>query len=175
MSEFFANNATLIVFLHVLGAVVWIGGMIAIRVAVHPVVSRGGLTQAWMLQSDKVELMLKPAQRLGITLQIVGRLFNLVMPFIVILLVTALIMAVALKGHQGDQKDLFIAKEIIWSIMTLNYGYMYLKRKEAHRLFEKGDIAAAKQKVAPFANLLLPINIALGIIALFMGVVLRGL
>ena len=175
MSEFFANNAAVIVFLHVLSAMIWVGGMVAVRVAVHPVISRGGLTQAWMLQSDKVELMLKPAQRLGITLQIVGRLFNLVMPFIVIILITALMMAVALKGHHGDQKDLFIAKEIIWSIMALNYGYMYLKRKEAHRLFEKGDIAAAKQKVTYFANVLLPINIALGIVALFMGVVLRGL
>ena len=101
MADLFSNNAGLIVFLHVLSAFIWVGGMIAIRIAVHPVISRGGVTGAQMLQNDVKDSMLKPQQRLGITLQITGRLFNLVMPFIVILLVTGLIMAVATGGHHG--------------------------------------------------------------------------
>ena len=175
MDSFYSHYASIIVFLHLLSAIIWIGGMVAIRIAVHPVISRGGLTQAWMLQSDKVELMLMPKQRMALTLQITSRLFNLVMPLIATLLVTALIMAIAMKGHHGELKEIFIAKEIIWSIMTINYAYMYLKRKEAARLFEKGDVAKAKAKMALFATVLLPLNIALGIVALFMGVVLRGL
>jgi len=140
MGDFFANNALLIVMIHVLSAMIWIGGMIAMRVAVHPVVSRGGVTPEQMLRSDVMVDMLEPKQRLGITLQTIGRLFNLVMPFIFFLFVTGLIMALATGGHKGELKTLFISKEIIWTVMFLNYGYMYFKRATAWKLFEVGKI-----------------------------------
>jgi uncharacterized membrane protein len=175
MNEIFSNYGGMIVFLHVLSAFVWVGGMIAIRIAVHPVISRGGVSGAQMLQNDVMDSMLKPKQRLGITLQITGRLFNLVMPFIVLLFVTGLIMAVATGGHHGDLKSLFLSKEIIWTIMAINYFYMYGKRAKAWKLFSKDEVALAKAQVSLIPNLLLPINILLGIAALWLGVSLRGL
>ena len=175
MTELFANYGHFIVFLHVLSAFVWVGGMIAMRVAVHPVVSRGGVTPEEMLQSDVMSKMLEPVQRLGVTLQTVGRLFNLVMPFIILLFVTGLTMAVATGGHHGDLKILFISKEIIWTIMAVNYTYMYIKRAKAWKLFRQGEMKLAKAKMKWMANVLLPLNIVLGLIALWMGVSLRGL
>jgi uncharacterized membrane protein len=65
MVNIFTEYSSIIVFLHVLSAVVWVGGMIAIRGAVHP-----------SLQSID-----DPKIKLGKTLQIVGRLFHLVIPF----------------------------------------------------------------------------------------------
>ena len=127
-----------------------------------------------MLQNDVMDSMLKPKQRLGITLQITGRLFNLVMPFIVILFVTGLIMAVATGGHHGELKSFFLTKEIIWTIMTVNYLYMYTKRAKAWKFFSKGEVALAKAQVSLIPNLLLPLNIVLGIVALWLGVTLRG-
>ena len=174
MTDLFINNAGLIVFLHVLSAFVWVGGMIAIRIAVHPVIGRGGVTGAQMLQNDVMDSMLKPQQRLGITLQITGRHFNLVMPIIVILFVTGLIMAVATGGHHGELKSFFLTKEIIWTIMTVNYLYMYTKRAKAWKFFSKGEVALAKAQVSLIPNLLLPLNIVLGIVALWLGVTLRG-
>ncbi len=175
MTELFNNYGHLLVFLHVLSAFIWVGGMIAIRVAVHPVISRGGVTAAEMLQNDVMDSMLKPKQRLGITLQITGRLFNLVIPFIVILFATGLIMAIATGGHHGDLKSLFLSKEILWTIMAVNYTYMYIKRAKAWKLFSKGEVALAKAQMSFIPNLLLPINIVLGIVALWLGVSLRGL
>ncbi len=175
MTELFSNYGQLIVFLHVLSAFIWVGGMIAIRVAVHPVISRGGVTAEQMLQSDVMEGMLVPKQRLGITLQITGRLFNLVMLFIAILLVTGLIMAIATGGHHSDLKSLFLSKEIIWTVMTVIYTYMYIKRAKAWKLFSKGEAALAKAQLSLIPNVLLPINIVLGLVALWMGVSLRGL
>jgi uncharacterized membrane protein len=175
MTELFNNYGHLLVFLHVLSAFIWVGGMIAIRVAVHPVISRGGVTAAEMLQNDVMDAMLKPKQRLGITLQITGRLFNLVIPFIVILFATGLIMAIATGGHHGDLKSLFLSKEIIWTIMAVNYTYMYSKRAKAWKLFSKGEVALAKAQMSFIPNLLLPLNIVLGIVALWLGVSLRGL
>ena len=95
MSTFFADYGHIMVFLHVLSAFVWVGGMIAIRLASHPVIQKGGVTDEQALKSDVMVSMLEPKQRLGITLQIMGRLFNLVMPFIIILFATGLMMAIA--------------------------------------------------------------------------------
>ncbi len=175
MTDFFVNNAQFIVFVHVLSAFVWVGGMIAMRVAVHPVIFRGGVTAKQMLQSDVMDSMLKPQQRLGITLQSMGRLFNLVMPFILFLFATGLIMAIATGGHKGALKTLFLSKEIIWTIMAVNYSYMYIRRAKAWKLFEQGEVALAKAKMKWMANVLLPLNIVLGLVALWMGVSLRGL
>jgi len=175
MTALFNDYGHLIVFLHVLSAFIWVGGMIAIRVAVHPVIGRGGVTAAEMLQNDVMASMLVPKQRLGITLQITGRLFNLVMPFIIILFATGLIMAIATGGHHGDLKSLFLSKEILWTIMAVNYTYMYIKRAKAWRLFSKGEVALAKAQLSLIPNLLLPLNIILGIVALWLGVSLRGL
>jgi hypothetical protein len=144
-------------------------------VAVHPVIQRGGVTAAQMLENDVKSVMLEPKQRLGITLQITGRLFNLVMLFIAILFITGLIMAIATGGHHSDLKSIFLSKEIIWTIMAVNYTYMYLKRAKAWKLFSKGEVALAKAQMSFIPNLLLPINIVLGIAALWLGVSLRGL
>ena len=175
MTELFNNYGHFIIFLHVLSAFIWVGGMIAIRVAAHPVIGRGGVTAEQMLKSDIMSFMLEPKQRFGITLQITGRLFNIVMIFIVISFATGLIMAIATGGHHGDLKSLFLSKEIIWTIMAVNYTYMYIKRAKAWKLFSGGDVTGAKAQMAWIPNVLLPLNIVLGIIALWLGVSLRGM
>ena len=175
MTDFFANNGHLIVFVHVLSAFVWVGGMIATRFATHPVISRGGVTEEQMLQSDVMVAMLEAKQRLGITLQIMGRLFNIVMPFMILLFVTGLIMAIATGGHHGELKSLFITKEILWTVMVVNFSYMYFRRARAWKLFSHGQIPQAKAQMKWIPNVLLPLNIVLGVVALGLGVTLRGL
>lgn len=71
MQTFFEEYKTIIIFLHILSAVVWVGGMIAIKFAVHPV----------------IQTIEEPKIRLGNSLRIVGRLFHLVMPFIALSLI----------------------------------------------------------------------------------------
>ena len=154
MQDFFAQYSTVIVFLHVISAVIWIGGMIAIRVAVHP-----------SLQSID-----DPKIKLGKTLQIVGRLFNLVIPSVLIILATGIIFELA-----GIKAPLTHVKEAIWTIMTLNFIFMYIKRAKAQKLFNSGDLAKAKEQVKLLPTLLLPINIMLGVASIMVGVILRGL
>ncbi len=59
--------------------------------------------------------------------------------------------------------------------MTLNFVYMYMQRRAAWKLFESGKLPEAKAKVKHIPNLLLLVNIVLGVVALFLGVSLRGL
>ena len=149
MSTLFQNYATLLIFLHVVSAIIWIGGMIAVRVAVHP-----------SLQSID-----DPKLKLGKTLEIVGRLFHLVIPFIIALLITGVIFELA-----GFKTPLVHVKEAIWTIMTLNFIFMYIKRAKAQKLFQSGKLAEAKEQMKLLPTLLLPINIFLGMVAIFLGV-----
>ncbi len=158
LTALFNEYAAIIVFLHVLSAVIWVGGMIAIRLAVHP----------------SLQTIDDPKLKLGKTLQIVGKLFHLVIPFITILILTAILMAVGLGFKGSSLYWLVHVKEVIWTIMTINFVYMYIRRKKAQNYFNAGEFATAKKWVSPLPNLLLPINIFLGVAAIFAGVTLRG-
>ena len=154
MQTFFEDYKTIIIFLHILSAVVWVGGMIAIKFAVHPV----------------IQTIDEPKLKLGTNLRIVGRLFNLVMPFIVMSILCALLIIQG-AGYAGG---FIYLKEAIWTVMSLNYMYMYIQRKQAQTLFNRGDLAGAKAKMQLLPTILLPINIVLGVVAIFLGVMLRG-
>jgi len=154
MLTWYEEYKTIIIFLHILSAVVWVGGMIAIKFAVHPVI-------------QSIE---EPKIRLGNSLRIVKRLFNLVMPFIALSLICALLI---IKGT-GYAGGFIHLKEAIWTIMTLNYTYMYIKRTLAQKSFDQGNFASAKEHMRLLPTVLLPINIVLGVVAIFLGVMLRS-
>jgi len=170
--ELFGTYAHEIVFLHILSALIWVGGMIAIRLAVHP----------------NLQMIDDPNIKLGKTIAITGKFFNIVIPFIILLIVTATIMAVGLGfrasavNEVGDiisqqayaTYQLVHLKEAVWLIMTMNFIFMYIQRYKAQKLFDNQELGKAKEKLKLIPNLLLPINIILGIIALWLGVTLRG-
>ena len=154
----FAEYAFFILFLHVLGAFVWVGGMIAIRGAVHP----------------SLQHIEDPKVRMARTLEIMQRLFMIVLPFIVILIITGGIMAIGMGFKGTPLYGMVHLKEAIWTIMTINYSLMFIRRNKAERLFISGDLAGAKELLLPIPNFMLPLNIALGVVALAVGITLRG-
>ncbi len=170
MVEFFWANTELLVFLHVISAVVWVGGMIAMRFAAH-----------YSFQQ------LEPAQRLPRTAQALGHLFTIVAPFIIVLIVTAVLMAVgwgfraAAVDASGNVIDevafgvyqLVHVKEAIWMVMAMNYGYMVWRLVKAKKFLLSDDFPAAKAMLGMIGKYLVPLNIALGLIAIYLGVVLR--
>ncbi len=158
MSELFANYANFILFVHVFAAIFWVGGMMAIRLAVHPALQH-------------IE---DPTIRLARTLEILKTFFSYVIVMIVLLLASAIIMAVGLGFKGTPLYTIVLVKEAIWAIMVIVFIIIYLRRNQAEKLFISGDLAGAKQKLSPIATYLIPINIALGIAALYFGGTLRG-
>ena len=117
----------------------------------------------------------EPKIKLGRTLESLRRFFNMVIPSIILLLLTAIIMIIAL-GFKGTPLYSFvIAKEIVWTIMTIIFVIIFIKRKQAQKAFDEGNLAIAKEKLQPIANFLIPTNIILGLIAIFLGITLREL
>lgn len=159
MSELFNNFSTLIIFLHIISAVIWVGGMIVIRFAVH-----------YSMQNIE-----NPKIKLERTLENLKRFFSMVIPSIILLITTAIIMILAL-GFKGTELYKFVLlKEIIWSIMTIIFIVIYMKRNKVQKAFDNADFASAKNQLAPLAKYLIPINIVLGLIAIILGITLRGL
>jgi len=170
MVEFFWANTELLVFLHVLSAVVWVGGMIAMRFAAH-----------YAFQ------VLEPSDRLARTAQALGNLFKIVAPFIVILIATAVLMAVGwgfraaavdAGGNVIDETAYYIynlvhIKEAIWMVMAMNYGYMVWRLLKAKKYIAAADLPAAKTMLGMIGKYLVPLNIILGLTAIYLGVVLR--
>lgn len=158
MTEFFNNFSSIIVFLHVISAVIWVGGMIAIRFAVH-----------YSMQNIE-----DPKVKLGRTLENLKRFFNIVIPTIITLLITAIIMIVALGFKGTALYNIVIVKEIIWTIMLIIFITIYMKRNKAQKAFDNGDFANTKKQLIPIATYFIPINIVLGLVAIFLGITLRG-
>lgn len=170
MAELLGNNFTIIVFLHVISAVVWVGGMIAMRFAAH---------QSFM-QLDAPERLVRASHALK-------RLFILVTPFVIILIVTAVIMAVGLGfraaavGLDGTVLNeeafalynLVHIKEAIWMVMVMNLGAMAWLRAKAAKAIVAKEFELAKAKLTLIGKYLVPINIVLGLVAIYMGVTLR--
>lgn len=158
MIEFFATYKTPIVFLHVLSAVVWVGGMIAMRFAAH---------------SSFMEIE-SPQKRLERTAHALKNLFTIVVPFVIILLITAVLM---IKGYGLSGSELSSTahiKEGIWILMALNLFAMILRRNKAMKLLSAGDTLCAKNALGLIGKYMVPLNIILGIVAIYLGSSLSG-
>ena len=158
MLDFFNNFSSIIVFLHVISAVIWVGGMIAIRFAVH-----------YSIQNIE-----DPKIKLGRTLENLRRFFNMVIPAIITLLITAIIMIVGLAFKGTELYNIVMVKEILWTLMTIIFIIIFIKRNKAQNAFNNGDLASAKNSLLPIATYFIPVNIVLGLIAIFLGITLRG-
>lgn len=158
MQEIFAEYKTFIVFLHVISAVVWVGGMISLRYAAHP---------SFM----EIE---SPAKRLERIAHALKRLFTIVVPFVVILILTAVVMIMGYGLSQSEFSILSHAKEGIWSIMFINLIVMIKRRNRAEQMLEDGNFAGAKGQLELIGKYMVPLNIVLGITAIFIGTTLSN-
>ena len=170
MVEFFWQYSTQIVFLHVFSAVIWVGGMVAMRFASH---------HSFM--------ELEPSARLARTAHALKRLFAIVVPFVIILIVTATIMSVgwgfreAAVDSMGNVisetaytlYNLVHVKEVIWMVMAANLTAMIIRRNRAQRLIDAGDFLPAAKALGAIGKYMVPVNIVLGTAAIYLGVVLR--
>lgn len=158
MVNIFTNFGAELIFLHIISAVIWVGGMIAIRFAVHPA----------------MQVLANDGLRISRSINITKNLFNIVIPFMILLVITGIVMIYGL-GHKGEM--LIHVKEGIWSFMVINFIAMYFRINKADKLSKKGNpdsLEEAKKMLKIVTNFMLPLNIILGITAIYVGGLLRG-
>ncbi|HIC44580.1 MAG TPA: hypothetical protein EYO73_09975 [Sulfurimonas sp.] len=176
MSDFIyylmTNFTNQIVFLHVFSAVIWVGAMASSRyVRVKPLKS---LTQP--------EEFIFETQRYT-------KFFKLMTPFIVILFITALIMALNFHDNAYDSDGFIYSNQAIellklvhtkggiWIVMAMNMGLMaWINYKVSKNLKMCSNVIGCercKEALEIIYNYLMPVNIILGTIEIMFGVVLR--
>jgi len=77
-----------------------------------------------------------------------------------------------IKGYSLSASDLSPvshAKEGIWSVMFLNLVFMIRRRNRAVKFLEQGDMIGAKFSLEMIGKYMVPLNIALGVVAIFLG------
>lgn len=158
MENFFIEYKTIIVFLHVISAIIWIGGMVAMRYAAHP-------------SFLEIESPLKRLEHISHALK---NLFTIVVPFVVILLITAVLMIQGYGLSKSPHAILSHAKEMLWIVMSTNLAIMIYRRNQADKALIRGDTLRAKNMLSPIAKYLVPLNITLGVIAVYLGTNLSG-
>ncbi|HIC44581.1 MAG TPA: hypothetical protein EYO73_09980 [Sulfurimonas sp.] len=171
MTDIFWANTELIVFLHVISAVVWVGGMIAMRFAAH----------------HSLASIEDPRMKLTRIAHALKRLFYIVIPFVIILIITAILMAVGwdfrnaavdASGNVIDETAMMMynfihLKEVIWMLMAGNLGFMMWLRSKAEKFLADDNMRDAQKKLGLIGKYLVPLNILMGIAAIYLGVVLR--
>ena len=158
MQEFFGEYKAIIIFLHIISAVVWVGGMIAMRYAAHP---------SFM----EIE---SPAKRLERISDALKRLFNIVLVFIFILAATGAVLTIGYQLKYTEYHIYTHLKEGIWSIMAINYFVMMYRRRKADKAILEGDFVLAKNQLGLIGKFMVPLNITLGIVAIAMGAYLSS-
>lgn len=156
-----------VIFLHVVGASVWVGGMITL----------------WFLTRDAGSPA--PIDRRAMSrTEMYKKFFTFLSPFVVLLLITSIFMALGYKdnaidsnGFTLDFKNLETYKLIntkgsIWAIMVMNMVFMiWILTKVSCKLCKTKVRADCMWLVGKY---LLPINILLGLVGIFLGVFLRS-
>jgi len=159
MSEFFAEYKAFILFIHVISAVVWVGGMIAMRYSAHP---------SFM----EIE---SPLKRLELISKALKKLFFIVLPFVVLLFITAFIMIKAYGLSASEYSIYAHIKELIWSIMFINLIVMIKRRSRADKAIKDGNMSLALSQLGFIGKFQVPANIILGVVAIFLGSMLSSI
>jgi len=158
MQSFYEAWAFVILPLHLISVVVWLGGMVMFIVAVYPSVK----------QIPNEKMMIRTL------LRTFRRYFNFLFPFIMILAITGIIMELGMDFGSKDPTlgAIVGAKEAIWVLMFLNFLLGYYKILEAKKRCLASDSEQAKDNIRLIAHYLFTINIFLGLCSLYFGLVL---
>jgi uncharacterized membrane protein len=157
MIEFVQEYRNWFIFLHVMGAVIWVGGMVAMRFAAH---------------YSFLDIV-SPQDRLEKTSAALKRLFLIVLPFVLLLALTGALLTVAYGIKHTPYHYLTHIKEAIWGVMFLNLMAMMYRRSKADKAMAKGDFNQARAMLGLIGKYMVPVNIVLGTSAIFLGTLLR--
>ena len=108
-------------------------------------------------------------------------------PFVITLIITAVLMAVGwdfrnaavdASGNIIDDTAMYMynlvhLKEVVWMLMAGNLGVMMFLRSKAEKLLADDNLRDAQKKLGLIGKYLVPLNILMGIGAIYLGVVLR--
>jgi uncharacterized membrane protein len=158
--EFYREFAFIIVPIHTLSVAIWLGGMIVFIVALCPA----------LRQIPNEKMMIRTS------LRALGRFFAFTFVFVFLIGISGYMMEIAKDfGHKEPTLEAIVgAKEIIWSIMLLIFIYAFYKVFQSKLECLNENVVLAKHNLKLIVNYLFVTSVILGVVALYLGLLLRG-
>lgn len=157
ISNLFIEYALIWIFIHVLSAIIWIGGMIVMRLSVMPSLA--------LIEDENV--------RIAKTISIFQSFFKIIIVSIILIFISAIMMIIGFGFKGTDLYSVVLTKEAILVIMTIVFSFAYVHINRAKRRFVGGDIDSAKSHISK-VKLATLVNLSLSIVAIILGITLRG-
>ncbi len=156
----FEHFSFIIIPIHLISAIVWIGGMIMFVFAVYPS----------LRQIPNEKMMIRTSFR------ILRRYFTFLFPLSILLALSGVIIEFAKEYNNQDPTLGAIAgaKEAIWVLMFLNLIFAYYKMGDTKKRCLADEPELALDNLRLISHYLFTINIFLGLVALYFGLILGG-
>ncbi|NLC28093.1 MAG: hypothetical protein GX780_04895 [Campylobacteraceae bacterium] len=160
LMEVFGNFTRLIILLHIVSAILLVGSLFVMRVVVAPVFEK---------LNDEDE-------RLGKNLDLIRRFGYFVTPVMFVLVLASVFMNIGLGFKYGNPTMYILVhtKEAIWTFIAFNFIYMFFKYKSARKAYAAKELIEVQENIILMMNYLIPLNFVLGLIAVYLGIILRG-
>ena len=161
VSDIFNNYKTIIIFLHILSASLLIGSMFVIIFIVRPAAKR--------VENVKIKC--------GNCLKILKRFNIFLVPIMLIILSASFFMNIGMGFQYGDPTTFIMIhiKEAIWLFLAFNFLYMYKKYLNALKAYKEKDFLVTQENIILISKYLLPLNLIISLMAVYFGVVIKGI
>lgn len=158
--DLFGNFGRIIVFFHVVSAALLIGSMAGIRLFVKPMLAD--------ISDEKLRCMQ--------SLKIFRRYAYVVIAIMLVIFSASFMMNVGLGFEYANPivYSMIYVKQFLWFFMSFNFFYMYIKFRQSSDAAAKMDFYEANENITVILDYLLPLNLVLSFIALYIGIVIRG-
>jgi len=161
-----AEYSIFIVFLHVLSATIWLGGLVTLLVL-----------------SRKATKEVEQERRFAGRAALFKKLFKFLSPFVVLVAITAIFMALGYKDNAMDAEGFVKDANSFETYQYINAKIIIYLAMVIHMVFTiwiitKAECRLCKTRRATdcmwlINTYLLPINIILGMLAIYIGVIIR--
>lgn len=159
--EIFGSYGRIIVFVHVISAAILIGSLFTLAFVIKPALMK--------IDDEQV--------RYNRCLKVFEHYSYIVLPVMLLLISASLMMSVGLGFEYASPTlySLIHVKEALWIFMMFNFVFMYYKFISAKRCYLKRDFIEVHENITLVINYLIPLNLILTFIAVFIGVIIRGM
>ena len=158
--DFFNDYESFIIMIHITSAIIWIGASFIFVASIFP------------------SLMQIPNDRMitRTTIRILYRYLKITFGFSFLLVFSGMIIVIAknLTTNGPLIETIIYTKGYIWIAMTSLYVYALVKIKSARNICFHGDTLRAIASLKAVTNYAFTLNVLLGLIAIYFGIMLRG-
>ncbi len=161
VSDVFNNYKTLIIFLHILSASLLIGSMFMIIFIIRPIAKK--------VEDVKIKC--------GNCLKILKRFNIFLVPTMLVIFSASFFMNIGMGFEYGDPTTFIMIhiKEAIWLFLVFNFLYMYKKYLNATKAYKKKNFLITQENIILITKYLLPLNLVVSLMAVYFGIVIKGI